>query len=121
MICSQTTGERLASSVASYRLVRLTLAYSKGREVRAADGGSGCNGGGRGEGGFKWGRQRREGSMAAQGLHGLSMCRGGDWGEVRRADVGRLLWGGASTSKNRPSRHKYKSPKIVSLNRILGD
>ena len=49
--------------------------------------------------------------MAAQGLYGLNMCRGWDWGEARRADVGRLLWGGASTSKNRPSRHKYKSPK----------
>ena len=28
--------------------------------------------------------------------------------------------GGASTSKNRPSHHKYKSPKQF-MNRILGD
>ena len=35
--CSQTTGEWLASSVASHGLVRLALDYLKGRKVSAAE------------------------------------------------------------------------------------
>ena len=69
MICSQTTGERLASSVASYSLVRLTLAYSKGREVSAADGGVGSPVGG-GGGGEKGGSTVGEATMG--GVYGCT-------------------------------------------------
>ena len=56
---------------------------------------------------------QRRGSLAARGPYDLNDVQGCGLGRGGEASFygGRVLWGGGANFENRPSHHKYKSPK----------